>query len=547
MKNKLKPISNLIILSMIIALFPFQGWSQIKNTGKMENIQKSTRRFKCIADEQPEYTARLAKEVFELCPPLLPFRFDQRMWRLWGLRVSDYSQDSLVIIGGDRTTCLLVLNPKHRLIWMKTFQDEPVLGDAVPKTFPAEHYALLYRYVMIDDREALKPYHEKFQKLMDSIGIRSTDDFMISAYASAVFDGRKELVEYVDKDKFGTLFMEPFGFYETHVMSNIRMDAVSLYIQKELKKGRLLYFKGDEEKAPYRDPTDGIYIIPYGRAYSQPPTTLPHITDFTMDGRTPYPISEGNRLGAAWLSTWLKYDRDDINKNIVGELYMKYELRWQTRIDNFKSAIEKNNYYGYTLLREFLTNPMREMPTLKKIGNHFRAVGLQPEILLYIEPFSDSYAIDTIQSGEIFQVYETGHDSYYFTEIERPVESPVAGYDGYAQILDRTETIYGYVKKSEVRRHTDADFLTDIQASGTAKNKRGKINDPDGYVNIRKEMNAQSEIRGKILKKEVFDYWEIPGSNWCVVKTQSGTVGFVYKDRIKEHLNTGGWVILDED
>ena len=58
-------------------------------------------------------------------------------------------------------------------------------------------------------------------------------------------------------------------------------------------------------------------------------------------------------------------------------------------------------------------------------------------------------------------------------------------------------------------------------------------------------MNAQSEIIGKIVKKELFDYWEIPDSNWCVVKTKDGILGFVYKDRIKKKINAGGW-ILDE-
>jgi hypothetical protein len=267
-----------------------------------------------------------------------------------------------------------------------------------------------------------------------------------------------------------------------------------------------------------------------------------------MPSDSPYPISTGNRMGAGELSTWLKFGREDIDKNIVGDLYKKYNsLYWDKLVDGFKAALEKNNYYGYTLLREFLTNPMREMPTLEKIGTHFRAVSLQPEIFLSIEPFSDSYAIDTIRSKEIIQVYETGHDSYYFAEIKRPVESPVADYKGYAQILDREETIYGYVKKSEVKRYTDADLLSDIQTSATIKSKQGVINDPDGYVNIRKEMNGQSEILGKILKKEVFTYWGIPESNWCAVKTASGILGYVYKDRVKEKLNTGGWVILGDD
>jgi hypothetical protein len=541
-----KQIVNWMILLIITLLSPFRVWAQTKNTDKMENIN-STRRFRCIADDQPKYTAKLAKEVFALCPPILPGRFDRRMWRLWGLRVSDYPQDSLVIIDGDEFTGVLVLSPKYRMIRMKTFQNDP-LGREVPDTFPAEKYALFYRYMMMDDGESLNTYYGKYRKTFRG-DFNYITDFMLSAYAGAVFDGRKELMEYIDKKTSAKLLLGPLGFYNTYVKSNIRMDATALYVQRELGKGRQLYFSQYEEKYPDDNPdTYGTYIVPDYDDYTKPPTLPPRIINFIRPSRNnPYPISEGHRLGAGWLSTLLKYGRDDINKSIVGELYKQYDSDWRTRMDNFKVALEKNDYYGYTLLREFLTNPMRETPTLEKIGNHFRAVSRQPEIFLYIEPFGDSYAIDTIRTGEIIQVYETGHDSYYFTEIKRPVESPVADYDGYAKISDRKETVYGYVKKSEIKRHTDANLLAEFQTADTAKSKLGKINDPDGYVNIRREMNAQSEILGKIQTKDVFSYWEVSGSNWCVVKTQDGIFGFVYKDRIKEKLNTGDWVILDDD
>ncbi|MCL1932559.1 MAG: SH3 domain-containing protein [Candidatus Azobacteroides sp.] len=391
MKNKQKHIISLIILSILIVFPSVEGEAQIKNKG-MENKQRTARTFRYIADKSPEYTAKLAKEVFALCPPLYPERFDRRMWRLWGLKVSDYPLD--------------------------------------------------------------------------------------------------------DSDRY------PFG----------------------------------------------TYIVPSHDDYTKPTTIPPNISSFIMPDDSPYPLSDKNRIGAGWLSTWLKYGRDDINKNIVGELYKKYDdLDWDKLMDNFKSALVQNDYYGYTLLREFLTNPMRETPTLEKIGNNFRAVVNRPEVLLYIEPFDDNYAIDTIRSREIIQVCETGHDSYYFAEIERPVESPVAGADGYATLQGRSETIYGYVKKFEVKQYTDANLLAEFQTADTTKSKLGKINDPDGYVNIRKGMNAQSEILGKIQKTDVFNFWEIPGSNWCVVKTQNGILGFVYKDRIEVKTETGDWVILDED
>jgi hypothetical protein len=113
-------------------------------------------------------------------------------------------------------------------------------------------------------------------------------------------------------------------------------------------------------------------------------------------------------------------------------------------------------------------------------------------------------------------------------------------------IMDRTETVYGYLKKTEVRAFMDADILSQPQVLDKEdKGKQGIINDPDGYVNIRKEMNAQSEVAGKIVKGEVILYWDVPDSNWCIVQTGSGVCGFVYKNRIREKIDAGKW-ILDE-
>ena len=110
----------------IFVLMSFTTGDSVEEKGKKQEVQKEssapkkTRLFKCIADTEPEYTAKLAKEVFALCPPLSPGRFDRRMWRLWGLKVSDYPPDSLVVLGGDNDTGILVLSPKYRLIWMNT-------------------------------------------------------------------------------------------------------------------------------------------------------------------------------------------------------------------------------------------------------------------------------------------------------------------------------------------------------------------------------------------------------------------------------------------
>lgn len=137
-----------------------------------------------------------------------------------------------------------------------------------------------------------------------------------------------------------------------------------------------------------------------------------------------------------------------------------------------------------------------------------------------------------------------GHDDYYFVEIEKPVESPVAGPDGYAMILDRTELVYGYVLKNKVRPITDADLLTMSQYNDLEKSRTAIIDDSDGYTNIRAEQNTKSDIVGRIEQKTFFNYWATP-SNWYIVQTKDGLRGFVYKDKIRDKIDAGGWTILD--
>lgn len=63
--------------------------------------------------------------------------------------------------------------------------------------------------------------------------------------------------------------------------------------------------------------------------------------------------------------------------------------------------------------------------------------------------------------------------------------------------------------------------------------KIGKINDPDGYVNVRKEPNSKSKIVDIIKEDETFEYIESETDWWWVTKL-NGSKGFVHKSRIKE-------------
>ncbi|MGE5457595.1 MAG: SH3 domain-containing protein [Methanococcaceae archaeon] len=66
--------------------------------------------------------------------------------------------------------------------------------------------------------------------------------------------------------------------------------------------------------------------------------------------------------------------------------------------------------------------------------------------------------------------------------------------------------------------------------------KIGKINDPDGYVNVRKEANSKSKIVDIIKENEPFEYIENETDWWWITKL-NGSKGFVHKSRIKEESN----------
>ncbi|HEX2868468.1 MAG TPA: SH3 domain-containing protein [Ignavibacteriales bacterium] len=66
--------------------------------------------------------------------------------------------------------------------------------------------------------------------------------------------------------------------------------------------------------------------------------------------------------------------------------------------------------------------------------------------------------------------------------------------------------------------------------------KIGKINDPDGYANVRKEPNSKSKIVVIIKENEPFEYIE-NGTDWWWITKLDGSKGFVHRSRIKEQNN----------
>jgi len=74
--------------------------------------------------------------------------------------------------------------------------------------------------------------------------------------------------------------------------------------------------------------------------------------------------------------------------------------------------------------------------------------------------------------------------------------------------------------------------------------KVGKVIDPEGYVNIRKEMNVNSPIIGRLEQindntndDAVYYFYPCSGTNWYQIKEENDNVynivGYVYKNRIQ--------------
>ena len=61
----------------------------------------------------------------------------------------------------------------------------------------------------------------------------------------------------------------------------------------------------------------------------------------------------------------------------------------------------------------------------------------------------------------------------------------------------------------------------------------GKINDPDGYVNVRSQPGAWAPVTAVILKNISFYHKPVGDGLWSKVLLPSGTVGYVSSDRIK--------------
>ena len=446
------------------------------------NKRQSEKLLAFIPDTALEQTKAEAMEQYKAFPPLSPERFRRRVKMILGVDVLNYPDDALIWFGG-HVESAFTLSVKYQTIsgFWRTFDDDP---------FPQDLYAIykmfqpLRGYLFYNDTNAyhvIENYAQNLYEILvkeDSWFYSTIKYIILSAYDVIEeiynFDMSTQpaIIHHIDHQyKLAILNRKSIDSYDLHIrirnklmpvqVSNIKKDLISLFIIEQMNKGRSLGLIEYGAKGRRIKPTENELWVDHSSISTLGRLSYP--VDYEADELRPWKIHTKERNIAAYLSFLVQLQDTSSNKIVIQYISGQLDRNLLGGSDGRNrmltlDTIRSNNYYGYAVLREFCENPEREMPTLEKVGTSFKGTVNKNKSLLYLEPFPDSYDIDTIRTNETFIAYEMGHDDYYFVEVVKPVESPVAGPDGYAIILDRTETVYGYMKRAEVREYTDADI-----------------------------------------------------------------------------------------
>ena len=493
-----------------------------------------TKLLKYSIDPNPQETKIIARSRYKESPPLRPERFRRLIKMRWGVDIDDYPENALIWFGPEYKLSVdnqIIIGhynfPEDGPIWYPT---------------PTENvYSVFGKYFLFSDEKA---YPELIKYICEIAEEYDRDyaffDMLLAIYNTSL-SVPSQLMGYIDsmaiqtRNHTNSYVLSVFLINEddkesrlSHRVSEIKRDMLYLYIKDQESKGRVLRNRANQVDNMINigfDIDASIYPIPV--FYN---TINPWSIDIYIKSRAAY-LSFLLQLGH-------KYQRGYVIRYMSGQTGNSPN---KETADLLRSQIRENNYYGHAVLREFCEDPERAMPTMEKVGTSFYASVANSNTLLYLEPYADSYDIDIMQPMEGFKAYEMGYDDYYFVEVIKPVESPIAGPDGYAMILDRTETVYGYIKKADIKEIAEVEYLKKTINTPADKQKRGVITDPDGYVNIRTTMSVEGEIAGRIKDREIFHYWEIADSSWWYVQTADNVTGFVHKSRIREKPDAGGW------
>jgi len=133
-----------------------------------------------------------------------------------------------------------------------------------------------------------------------------------------------------------------------------------------------------------------------------------------------------------------------------------------------------------------------------------------------------------LELTEIVKIINRVKPAASITEFGVIMEVPVS--DSYSIFYELDRDIPGKIENIYSKGLFEiGNFLLDQQKEYLLL--PGVINDKDGYVNIRKEPNINSEIVGKITTKEIFSFTPDIEKDWWRVHLGEIT-GFVHKSRI---------------
>jgi tetratricopeptide (TPR) repeat protein len=86
---------------------------------------------------------------------------------------------------------------------------------------------------------------------------------------------------------------------------------------------------------------------------------------------------------------------------------------------------------------------------------------------------------------------------------------------------------------SQPKQNSEVTVTREFQGFAGVSEFRGVIDDPDGYVNLRKDKRADAPVVTKVKAGEPFEFQKKEHDDWCHVKLESGVGGWMHYSRIK--------------
>ena len=184
-----------------------------------------------------------------------------------------------------------------------------------------------------------------------------------------------------------------------------------------------------------------------------------------------------------------------------------------------KEEFEQYDYFGHTFLRNLAKGKPIDN---SKVGVPYTAQAVRPAVMR-VDPYDTGIEFDTLNSGELFTIYEMGYDDFYLAQCAKPVEEWNRwNENGYAMCTGRMERVWCYVPKEDVQILPSEDNLV------TPFIEWGIISDAKGSTEIH---SNNDEIIGTIPSGEWVKILSYDIRNY-LIETKSGIQGRIEKSAV---------------